>query len=39
MGEEKFFELCDDAELSIKQAICEFPDYGRVVENLLENGD
>lgn len=39
LGEENFFKLCDDVEYSIKQAICEFPNYGKVIEELMNCGD
>ena len=28
IGDNKFFALCAETENSIKQAFCEFPDYG-----------
>jgi len=31
LGEDDFFELCDKIEHSVKQAICEYPDYGFVI--------
>lgn len=39
LGEEQFFKLCDEIEYSIKQAICEFPNYGLVIEELMKCGD
>ena len=39
LGEDEFFKLCDEIEYSIKQAICEFPNYGRVIEELMACGD
>lgn len=39
VGDNKFFALCAETENSIKQAFCEFPDYGQVIRDLLEVGD
>lgn len=39
LGDENFFKLCDDIEYSIKQAICEFPNYGLVILELMKCGD
>ena len=39
LGEAKFLEKCAEAELSIKQAICEAPDYKLLIDNLQEVGD
>ena len=39
IGDEEFFKLCDEVEHSIKQAICEFPNYGKVIEALMVCGD
>ena len=39
IGEDNFFKLCDEVEFSIKQAICEFPNYGEVIEHLMNCGD
>lgn len=39
LGDEQFFQLCDELEHSIKQAICEFPNYGLVIQELMKCGD
>lgn len=38
-GDNKFKEMCVKCENDIKQAFCEFPDYGKVCDILLEIGD
>ena len=35
MRTETFNDLCVSVELAIKEATCEFPDYGAVIEQLL----
>jgi DNA ligase 1 len=37
-GEEWFLEECARVEYSIKEAACEFPNYGAIVNSLLVNG-
>ena len=39
LGEHKFMKLVEKMEQSVKQALCEYPDYGEVVRNLLIVGD
>ena len=39
MGEEEFFKKCSEVEVSIKQAICEQPDYDELVQQLILVGD
>lgn len=39
LGDEKFFELSDQIEMSIKQAVCEYPDYGHIINVLQRIGD
>ena len=38
MGEEAFLEECARVEFAIKEAACESPNYGAIVEQLLETG-
>jgi len=37
-GEDWFVEECARVEFSIKEAACEFPNYGAIVNSLLING-
>lgn len=39
IGVPQFLEKCNEAELSIKQAICEAPDYQLIIEKLRQVGD
>ena len=39
MGEEPFFKKCAEVDASIKQAICEQPDYDALVSQLILIGD
>ena len=39
LGETAFLEKCQQVEHSIKQAICEAPDYDKLVEALMICGD
>lgn len=39
LGDTEFFQKCEQVEHSIKQAICESPDYGEVIKYLLVCGD
>ena len=39
LGEQAFLEKCAEAEHSIKQAICECPDYEKLVRELMKCGD
>ena len=38
MGEEAFLDECARVEFAIKEAACESPNYGAIVEQLLETG-
>ena len=38
-GDNKFKQMCEKMELSIKQAFCEFPNYGEVCKILMQIGD
>ena len=37
-GDEWFLEECSRVEFAIKEAACEFPNYGEIVKTLLING-
>lgn len=39
MGDQPFADKCALIEYGINEAICEFPDYGRIINTLLEVGD
>jgi DNA ligase-1 len=39
LGEPAFFELVGQLEFAIKEATCEFPNFGLIIERLLEVGD
>ena len=39
LGEQAFLEKCAEAEHSIKQAICECPDYEMLIHELMKCGD
>jgi hypothetical protein len=39
IGEAAFVEKCNTIEYGINEAICEFPDYGKIIETLLMSGD
>ena len=39
LGEEQFLAKCDEVEHSIKQAICESPDYEEIIKHLMVCGD
>jgi DNA ligase 1 len=39
LGEHVFNELVAQMEFAIKEAACEFPNYGIIVERLLQVGD
>jgi len=38
LGETEFTEMVAKVEFGIKEAACEFPDYGAIVERLIEVG-
>ena len=38
MGEDKFLDECARIELAIKEAACENPNYGAIVNTMLING-
>jgi len=38
MGEEQFLEECSRVEFAIKEAACESPNYGAIVNTLLITG-
>lgn len=38
VGEAKFNDLVNRVEFAIKQAACEFPNYGKIIEVLLDVG-
>lgn len=39
LGEQSFAEKCQRIEFDINEAICEFPNYGEIINTLLEIGD
>ena len=39
LSDSQFFEKCNRIEYDINEAICEFPNYGLIINNLLETGD
>lgn len=39
MGEQQFAEKCALIEYGINEAICEYPDYGKIIETLLSVGE
>mmetsp|Transcript_39001 Transcript_39001/g.37309 ORF Transcript_39001/g.37309 Transcript_39001/m.37309 type:complete len:539 (-) Transcript_39001:30-1646(-) len=39
IGTNAFFELEQSVEFSINEAICEFPDYGQIIQTLLAVGE
>jgi DNA ligase-1 len=39
LGDYQFFDRCSKIEYDINEAICEFPNYGEIINTLLEIGD
>ena len=38
LGDSRFTELCESVEFGIKEATCEFPDFGAIIDQLLVFG-
>ncbi len=39
MSDAQFAQKCETIEYGINEAICEFPDYGKIIETLLIVGE